>query len=168
MNIHASAPSPSPSAALSWLALLAAPLLLGACTSLEPIAGLALQGKTEPLMGMIRSGRIGVNDAQPWKQGDTRSSATPLCAAISAGKQDAVHELLQRGADANKACTPHHTPLDWAIETFYQPAALDIAGLLLDSGAVAAVYRGVHSLADVEAAMAKKNAAMGEPVQRKG
>lgn len=148
--------------------LLATVLLLGACTTLAPIADLALQGRAEPLMGLIRSGRIGVDDPQPWNHGDLRRVATPLCAAISAGRQDAVRELLLRGADANKGCTPHHTPLDWTIETFYQPAALDIASLLLERGAVGAVYRDVHSLADVESAMARKNSAMGEPVQRKG
>ena len=142
--------------------------LLGACAATEPIAGLALHGKAEPLMDMIRTGRIGVDEAQPWNQGETSARATPLCAAISAGREDAVHELLDRGADVNKACTRHHTPLDWTIETFYQPASLDIAGLLLERGAVAAVYRGVQSLADVEQTMARKNAAMGKPVPRKG
>ncbi|MBA3476994.1 MAG: ankyrin repeat domain-containing protein [Lautropia sp.] len=140
----------------------------GACTSVEPIAGLAVHGKAEPLMGLIRSGQIGVDDAQPWIQGDARSTATPLCAAISAGKEEAVVELLHRGADANKACTRHHTPLDWTTETFYQPASLGIAGLLLERGAVAVVYRGVQSLADVEAEMARKNSALGQPVPSKG
>jgi hypothetical protein len=136
----------------------------GGCAAIEPIAGLAVHGKSEPLMGLIRAGRIGVDEPQPWIQGDARRTATPLCAAISAGREDAVHELLRRGADANKSCTRLHTPLDWAIETFYQPAALDIAGLLLERGAVAVVYRDVHSLADVEAAMARKNSALGQPV----
>lgn len=139
--------------------------LLGACTSVEPIAGLAVHGKAEPLMEMIRSGEIGVDDAQPWNAGDTRTSATPLCAAISAGNERAVVELLSRGADANKACTGHHTPLDWTIETFYQPSSLGIAGLLLERGAVAVVYRGVQSLADVRTVMARKNAEAGRPVQ---
>jgi hypothetical protein len=142
--------------------------VLCACTAIEPIADLAVHGDAEPLMGMIRSGQIGVDDPQPWLQGDARSTATPLCAAISAGKQEAVIELLSRGADANKACTPHHTPLDWTIETFYQPAALEIAGLLLERGAVAAVYRDVHSLADVRAAMAAKSTALGQPLPGKG
>lgn len=150
--------------------LLAAPAvaLLTACGTIQPIAGLAVHGKAEPLMGMIRSGRIGVDDPQPWRRGDLSSSATPLCAAISAGKEDAVHELLGRGADANKTCTQHHTPLDWAIETFYQPAALDIAGMLLERGAVTVVYRGVDSLAGVQEAMDRKSSALGQPVLRKG
>ena len=168
MNIVSFLPSSATSRRLIGSLLLASTGLLGACAATEPIAVLALHGKTEPLMDMIRSGRIGVDEPQPWKDRASSASATPLCAAISAGRQDAVHELLARGANANKACTTHHTPLDWTIETFYQPAALDIAGLLLARGAVAAVYQGVQSLADVEAAMARKNTALGEPVPRKG
>jgi hypothetical protein len=161
-----------PSAAVGRLAaatvLPVAVTVLAGCATNEPIAGLALHGKAEPLMEMIRSGRIGVDEPQAWRIGKADARATPLCAAISAGKHDAVQELLLRGANANKACTKHHTPLDWTIETFYQPAALDIAGLLLERGAVAAVYRGVQSLADVQEAMARKNFAIGEPVPRKG
>lgn len=157
------------SAAMKRLAATALPaaMLLAGCASTEPIAGLALHGKAEPLMDMIRSGRIGVDEPQRWRSGEA-AVATPLCAAISSGRQDAVHELLLRGADANKSCTKHHTPLDWTIETFYQPAALDIAGLLLERGAVAVVYRGVQSLADVQEAMARKNSAIGAPVPGKG
>jgi hypothetical protein len=157
--------------------LLAVPVfaLLGACGTVQPIAGLAIHGQAEPLMGMIRSGRIGVDDPQPWHRGEVGSSVssvssgtTPLCAAISSGNEGAVRELLGRGADANKTCTRHHTPLDWAIETFYQPAALDIAGMLLARGATAMVYRGADSLAGVQEAMARKNSALGQPVLRKG
>jgi ankyrin repeat protein len=166
MNTRVSAPSSAALRIASSL-LAASLLLLSACSTLEPIADLALQGRTEPLMDLIRSGRIGVDDAQPWSQGDTKRGATPLCAAISGGRQDAVRELLLRGADANKGCTPQHTPLDWTIETFYQPAALDIANLLLERGAVTSVYRDIHSLADVEQAMARKNSAIGEPIRRK-
>lgn len=168
MNIVSVLHSSAAVGRLAAAVLPAAATLLAGCASTEPIAGLALHGKAEPLMEMIRSGRIGVDEPQSWRSGEADARATPLCAAISAGRHDAVQELLLRGADANKGCTKHHTPLDWTIETFYQPAALDIAGLLLERGAVAAVYRGVQSLADVQEAMARKNFAIGEPVPRKG
>ena len=47
-------------------------------------------------------------------------------------------------------------------------ALTSYAGLLLERGAIAAVYRDVHSLADVEQAMARNNSAMGEPIPPKG
>jgi hypothetical protein len=167
---------PVGAAALRLLLVVPVFTFLGACGTVQPIAGLAIHGQAEPLMGMIRSGRIGVDDPQPWHRGkvgnsvssSVSSSTTPLCAAISSGNEDAVRELLGRGADANKTCTRHHTPLDWTIETFYQPAALDIAGMLLARGAMAMVYRGADSLAGVQEAMARKNSALGQPVLRKG
>jgi hypothetical protein len=92
--------------------------LLAACTGItKGPAGLAYFGDHEPLMRMIRSGEVGVNDYVQ-NYDDVRS--LPIC-AIPADRPDqiAAHdELLRRGARLDLPCASIERggfPLDGAI-----------------------------------------------------
>ena len=95
----------------------------------------AVLGKPEPLIELVRSGQVGVNEQltlSNWRE--TENTTTPLCALIgNASAASTVDLLLSRGADVNFPCSvtnpgglpPTGLPLDVLMKEAISRASID-------------------------------------------
>ena len=116
---------------------------LSACST-EPTPAMYMRmGRPDPMMDLIRSGKVGVNeptsiitDSEKFKN-DKVFFHTPLCNALYDAKNEgALKELIRLGADVNYRCNdPYHSlPLDLlAYQTHTK--VLIFSDILLKAGA---------------------------------